>query len=68
MALLLMEFLSEQWALRAYTWHWCRNSEDCIRCLNIPGYTLYSAGRMKRPRVCILTKEYECLGAARILF
>jgi hypothetical protein len=28
--------------------------ENCIRGLNIPGYTLYSAGGTDRPRVCIL--------------
>jgi hypothetical protein len=28
--------------------------KDCIRGLNIPGYTLYSAGGTERPRACIL--------------
>jgi hypothetical protein len=28
--------------------------EDCIKGLNIPGYTLYSAGGTDRPRACIL--------------
>jgi hypothetical protein len=28
--------------------------EDCIRGLNIQGYTLYSAGGTDRPRACIL--------------
>jgi hypothetical protein len=28
--------------------------ENCIRGLNIPGYTLYSAGGTDRPRACIL--------------
>ena len=28
--------------------------EDCIRGLNIPGYTLYSARGKERPRTCIL--------------
>jgi hypothetical protein len=28
--------------------------EDCIKGLNIPGYTLYSAGGPDRPRKCIL--------------
>jgi hypothetical protein len=28
--------------------------EDCNKGLNIPGYTLYSAGGMDRPRACIL--------------
>ena len=31
--------------------------EDCIRGLNIPGYTLYLAGGKDRPRVCILAKN-----------
>jgi len=28
--------------------------EDCIKGLNIPVYTLYSAGGMDRPSTCIL--------------
>jgi hypothetical protein len=28
--------------------------EDCIKGLNIPGYTLYSAGGTERTRACIL--------------
>jgi hypothetical protein len=28
--------------------------ENCIKGLNIPGYTLYSAGGTDRPRACIL--------------
>jgi hypothetical protein len=31
--------------------------EDCIRGLNIPGYTLYSAGGKDRPRACILERN-----------
>jgi len=31
--------------------------EDCIRGLNIPGYTLYSAGGKERPRACILARN-----------
>ena len=36
--------------------------EDCIRGLNIPGYTLYSAGRKKRPRACILAWNMNAWG------
>jgi hypothetical protein len=39
--------------------------EDCIRGLNIPGYTLYSARGEERPRVCILARnmnEWVLLG------
>jgi hypothetical protein len=32
-------------------------SEDHIRGLNIPGYTLYSAGGTDRPRACILARN-----------
>jgi hypothetical protein len=31
--------------------------DNCIRGLNIPGYTLYSTGGMDRPRACILTRN-----------
>jgi hypothetical protein len=31
--------------------------EDCIRGLNIPGYTLYSAGGKDRPRASILVRN-----------
>ena len=31
--------------------------EDCIRGLNIPRYTLYSAGGKERPRTCILARN-----------
>jgi len=31
--------------------------EDCIRGLNIPGYTLYSARRKERPTACILARN-----------
>jgi hypothetical protein len=31
--------------------------EDCIRGLNIPGYTLYSVGGTDRPRACILVRN-----------
>jgi len=31
--------------------------EDCIRGLNIPGYTLYSAGGKDRPRAFILARN-----------
>jgi hypothetical protein len=34
-------------------WH----CEDCTRGLNIPGYNLYSAGGMDRPKACILAKS-----------
>jgi hypothetical protein len=30
--------------------------ENCIRGLNIPGYTLYSAGGTDRPRTCVLVR------------
>jgi hypothetical protein len=33
--------------------------EDCIRGLNIPGYTLYSAGGNDRPRACILVRNMD---------
>jgi hypothetical protein len=29
--------------------------ENCIKGLNIPGYTLYSAGGTDRPRACVLS-------------
>jgi hypothetical protein len=31
--------------------------KDCIRGLNIPGYTLYSAGGKDRPSACILARN-----------
>ena len=31
--------------------------EDCIRGLNIPGYTLFSASGTDRPRACILMRN-----------
>jgi hypothetical protein len=31
--------------------------EDCIRGLNFPGYTLYSAGGKDRPRACFLARN-----------
>jgi hypothetical protein len=31
--------------------------KDCIRGLNFPGYTLYSAGGKDRPRACILASN-----------
>jgi hypothetical protein len=34
---------------------WYRN--DCVRSLNIPGYTLYSSGEKGRPRACILARN-----------
>jgi hypothetical protein len=37
-------------ALIQETWY----CENCIRGLNIPGYTLYSAGETDRPRACAL--------------
>ena len=40
--------------------------EDCIRVLNIPGHTLYSAGGNDRPRACILMSNMN-MGAAGIL-
>jgi hypothetical protein len=33
------------------------NRDDCIRCLAVPGYTLYSAGGKERPTACILAKN-----------
>jgi len=36
--------------------------EDCIRGLNIPRYTLYSAGRKERPRACILARNMNAWG------
>jgi hypothetical protein len=33
--------------------------EDCVRGLNIPGYTLCSAGRKDRPRACILARDMD---------
>ena len=33
--------------------------EDCVRGLNIPGYTLYSAGGRDRPRACILARGMD---------
>ena len=48
--------------IREQTWHWCRNSEDCIRSLNIPGYIHYSPGRKKRPRACILARNMNAWG------
>jgi len=34
---------------------WCRGG--CIRGLNIPGYVLFSANGIERPRACILTRN-----------
>ena len=34
---------------------WCRGS--CIRGSNIPGYALFSANGIERPRACILTRN-----------
>jgi len=31
--------------------------EGCIKGLNIPGYTLFSANGIDRPRACILTRN-----------
>jgi len=31
--------------------------EDCIRGLNIPGFTLYSARGKERPRACTLARN-----------
>ena len=31
--------------------------QNCIRGLNIPGYNLYSAGGVDRPRACILVRN-----------
>ena len=39
---------------------WCR--EDCIRGLNVPGYTLYSTGGKERPRACILARNMNAWG------
>jgi len=36
--------------------------EDCIRGLNVPGYTLYSAGGKERPRACILARNINAWG------
>jgi len=36
--------------------------EDCTRGLNIPRYTLYSAGRKERPRACILARNMNAWG------
>ena len=36
--------------------------EDCIRGLNIPRYTLYSAGKKERPRACILARNMNAWG------
>ena len=49
--------------------------EDCIRGLNIPAYTLYSAGGKERPRACTLARnmnawvlsELSCMGLVAIL-
>jgi hypothetical protein len=38
-----MALIQEPW--------YCKN---CIKDLNIPGYTLYSAGGTNRPKACIL--------------
>jgi len=35
--------------------------KDCIRGLNIPGYTLHSAGGKDRPRACILARNINIL-------
>ena len=36
--------------------------KDCIRGLNLPGYTLYSARGKDRPRACILVRNMNvCL-------
>jgi len=45
-------------ALVQETWY----REDCIRGLNIPGYTLYSAGGKERPRACILARNLNTWG------
>jgi hypothetical protein len=39
--------------------------EACIRGLNIPGYTLYSAGGKERPRACILARDMNIWGLPR---
>jgi hypothetical protein len=31
--------------------------DGCVSGLNIPGYTLYSAGGKERPRACILARN-----------
>jgi hypothetical protein len=31
--------------------------DECVSGLNIPGYTLYSAGGKDRPRACILGRD-----------
>jgi len=36
-----------------------RYREDCVRGLNIPGYTLYSVGGKDRPRACILARDTD---------
>jgi len=36
--------------------------EDCIRGLNVPGYILYFAGGMERPRACILARNMNAWG------
>jgi hypothetical protein len=41
--------------------------ENCIRGLNIPGYTLYSAGRTDRTRSCILVGGHDQLATDKIL-
>jgi hypothetical protein len=33
--------------------------EDCVRGLNIPRYTLHSAGGKDRPRACILARDMD---------
>jgi len=33
--------------------------KDCVRGLNIPGYTLYCAGGKDRPRACILARDMD---------
>ena len=40
-------------ALIQELWH----RMGCIRSLNIPGYTLYSAGGKERPRACIVERN-----------
>jgi len=35
--------------------------KNCIRGLNIPGYTLYSVGGKDRPRACILARNINIL-------
>jgi hypothetical protein len=49
--------------------------KDCIKGLNIPGYTLYWAGGMDRPRACILVgsmtswmpPSFSCKGLVPVL-